>query len=427
MKILIISHNPLCTYQNMGKSMSALFSQFRRDELCQLYIYPSIPNVNMCSSYYRITDKEVLHNWLKSVSGKEIEWKEDACQLFENSKDEEIYRNRKNKSPFRMLLRDFLWKTSRWFSKVLRNWIEKENPTCIFVAPGQAKFLYDIALKISKEYHLPIIAYICDDYYFVESPKTLIGKLQYKLLKSKINKTMKATSYVIAVCEEIRNEFSEKFMIPARVIMTGSSYPIAKEICVKQNPMSITYMGNIRCNRFTSLADVGRILDEINTNRTTEYKLNIYTFEKNNEILETFDGIKSICLCGSVTGRDFDKVFHSSDLLLHVEAFDSQSIDRVKHSVSTKIADSLGSGIPLIAYGPEKVSSMLHLKRNQCALLAEDKISLKKVLIDAFDNYDMKCEIAQNALLTAKRYHDSNVSGKEFYELVQGIHENIAN
>lgn len=60
MKVLIISHNPISTYQSMGKSMRALFSAFRTEELCQLYLYPTIPDVKQCASCYRVTDKDVL-------------------------------------------------------------------------------------------------------------------------------------------------------------------------------------------------------------------------------------------------------------------------------------------------------------------------------------------------------------------------------
>lgn len=424
MKILIISHNALSTYQNMGKSMLALFSRFKSEEVCQLYIYPSIPDVNKCSSYYRITDKDVLHNWLRCVRGKEVSWSSDAHSLFEDSKDEEVYRDKKNKSPFRMLLRDFLWKTSHWLSKDLLNWIKKEAPTSIFVAPGQAKFLYDMALTISRKFHLSIVTYICDDYYFLKPSDCLWGGLQHKLLTGKIEQLMSKSCHLVAISEEIGDAFAGKFQKPAKVIMTGSSYPIATEVKVKQNPTHITYMGNIRRNRFYSLVDVGKVIDEINAERNTDYKLNIYTFENDKEILNNFKEIKSICLCGSVTGVEFDRVFHSSELLLHVEAFDANSIDLVKRSVSTKIADSLGSGIPLIAYGPGEVSSMLHLKRNQCALIAENKADLKKALIDAFDNLELKYEIAKNELLTARKYHDSQITGEEFYNLMWGINEN---
>lgn len=48
MKILLISHNPISDYTNMGKTFASLFSEFSRDELYQLYICGSLPNIDMC-------------------------------------------------------------------------------------------------------------------------------------------------------------------------------------------------------------------------------------------------------------------------------------------------------------------------------------------------------------------------------------------
>ena len=39
MKVLIISHLPVATQNNMGKTFLSLFSAFEREELCQMYIY----------------------------------------------------------------------------------------------------------------------------------------------------------------------------------------------------------------------------------------------------------------------------------------------------------------------------------------------------------------------------------------------------
>lgn len=41
MKVLLLSHNPVTTYNNMGKTFLSLFSAFRPEELCQLYLYPA--------------------------------------------------------------------------------------------------------------------------------------------------------------------------------------------------------------------------------------------------------------------------------------------------------------------------------------------------------------------------------------------------
>ena len=158
MKVLIISHNPITTFDAMGKTILTLFSDYKKEGLCQLYVYPTVPDVDKCNSYFRITDKDVLKSYFRfKVSGKEIEYKaiESANgKLFENEDDTSIYRNRKNKKPFRMLARDLMWKFSKWFNKPLKKWIERENPTHIFLAPGNQKFIYRIALKIYPCYRL---------------------------------------------------------------------------------------------------------------------------------------------------------------------------------------------------------------------------------------------------------------------------------
>lgn len=73
MKVLLLSHNPVTTYNNMGKTFLSLFSAFRPEELCQLYLYPAVPDTACCGSYYRFTDREALHSiWNRHAVGGEI-------------------------------------------------------------------------------------------------------------------------------------------------------------------------------------------------------------------------------------------------------------------------------------------------------------------------------------------------------------------
>lgn len=429
MKILILSHNPITTYDAMGKTMASLFAEFNKKELCQLYIYPTIPDIDFCDSYYRVTDKDVLNSYFKfSVNGKEIKKSEidkSTHSMFENPEDEAKYRNRKNKTALRMLLRDMMWSFSSWYNKDLKEWLKIQAPTCIFVAPGTAKFLYDMALKISKNFKIPIVTYICDEYYFVKPPKGLLKKIRVGSLQKKIAGLMKKTSHIITICESLSELYSKEFNVPTTVIMTGTNYSVAKNVRVTENPQSLTYMGNIRCNRFNSLAEIGRELKKINDEKGTDFSLNIYTAEKDETILSTFDGIDTINLCGYVGGEEFDRVFHSADILLHTEAFDENSIDLVKNSVSTKIADSLASGICMFAYGPENVASMQHLIKNKCAVVATSRESLKSMLEALFFDENARIKATQNALKAAEVFHNSQINSKKLYEIMEKVNEDI--
>lgn len=429
MKLLLISHNSIATHSNMGKTFLSMFSSLVKSDLCQFYIYPSVPDVDACNSYFRITDKDVLRFFGSfQLTGQEILPQLDQHSLFASESDQGVYRNPKNKTPLRMLARDLLWKFAPWYTKELQNWLDKEAPECIFVAPGTAKFLYDIALKVSKKRGIPIVTYVCDDYYFVQPAGSVLGKIQQYLLHRKIERLMEHTCHLVTICDEIKSLYYRRFSIPATTVMTGSNYPIADSVSVANSIRCVTYMGNIRCNRYHSLCKIGRALDRINTASGSEFQLKIYSAEADSNILAHFDGISSIKFMGYVSGEEFDQVFHSAEALLHTEAFDEASIDLVKHSVSTKIADSLGSGIPLLAYGPKGIASMEHLLRNNCAFCITEQESLEEKLLEFFQNAPLRKTLAENALKTAEKFHNQEIQSRILRERISDIiHQHTKN
>ena len=421
MKVLIISHNPISDQSNMGKTFLTLFSSFSREELCQIYIYPTVPNCDRCASYFRMTDKEMV-NWIlkRKTIGREIrkEQIQSEAGVFEEEKDEELYRNPKNKSAVRRLGRDLVWRMAKWKTAQLEQWLEQEKPKCIFVAPGVACFLYDIALYIADKWNIPIVTYICDEYYFVKQPKLGLNRMRLHILQKKIRQLMKRSACLTVISQELKTDYEAEFGIPAHVLMTGSSLPIAKTPRISVPSDAICYFGNIRCKRYLSLAEIGRELDDINKELGTSYRLKIYSAEKNEEILASFQGISSVQFCGFVKGEAFEEAFYQAPLLLHTEAFDEDSIDFVQHSVSTKIADSLASGIPLLVYAPESISSTQHALRNMCALIASEPNALRPMLLKALRSDPILWGICENALRTAREFHDTEAVSSQLYQII---------
>lgn len=409
LKVLIVSHNPIMTCDCMGKTLQTLFSSFRPEELCQFYIYPSLPDVRACGSFYRMTDKEILRSYLFRRAGRELadsEIGQSEGKLFESERDESLYRNRKNKTPLRYLLRDLMWKCAHWFNRDLRAWVEREKPTCIFLAPGSAKFIYDIALKLSRRYKLPIVTYICDDFYFVEGGRGLLERLRLRLLRRKIGQTVGRSAHLVVICRELEQAYTARFGVPATVVMTGSNYPVSATVRNTDSVDHLTYMGAVRCGRYRSLSEIGAALDAINAEKGTDYTLDIYTAEKDPELLGELSRHASVRLRGFVSGAEFDGIFHAAQLLVHTESFDAENIDEVKYSVSTKIANSLASGICLFAYGPESVASMRHLTENRCAICATARDDLRARLEEAFENRALREKVARRALAVAAQYHN---------------------
>lgn len=163
MKVLVVSHNCFSSVQSMGKTLSSLFAEFGKDELMQLYLYPSIPNVDICGSYYRITDSDILRSILKRKRcGRKVgqdEIKQDNS-LFADSKEAEKYSSVKRNSFLMRRLRDIAWKFSNWKTGDLKEWLKTENPDVVFYALGDATFSQNIARWVSKYLEIPLVTYI---------------------------------------------------------------------------------------------------------------------------------------------------------------------------------------------------------------------------------------------------------------------------
>ena len=420
MKILIISHNPMSTQFGIGKTLLSLFSEFKKEELCQLYTNSALPNQDVCESYYRITDQAVLKGVFqrKVIAGTVIAQKKTDGVISKKPS------NPKNRQPHREILRDIIWKLSPWYSSNLKSWLLKQRPTCIFVAIGSGKFLYELSLKISNEFHIPIVTYVCDDFYFMEPQPSICSNMWKKMLVKKTDQLLATSKGIVAICEELGSRYGDYFNKDYCTIMTGTNYSISQSVCVKRKISKLSYFGRLNINRFRSLAEIAQTLDLINCEKNTNIILEIYSEEPSETVKKSFEAVRSVKFCGFLNGKDFSEKFFNAHILVHVEAFDRQSIERVRFSVSTKIADSLASGIPLFAYGPEEVASIQHLVRNQCAIVSSAKETLKENLEKILFDEQIRNAVATRELQTAQLYHNPKVVSPKLYEFLEQSQKN---
>ena len=403
MKVLILSHNPLSTKHSIGKTLLSLFSEFKKEELCQLYIHGQ-PEVDGCSSYFRISDKAVLKGFFtRRVAGTEVT---PVAAEPETASPSSGKSRKNNRLPHRELLRDLMWKLSPWYNRALRKWIDQQKPTCMFVALGSGKFLYDMALRIAKDYQLPIYPYVCDDFYTMAPSKTPLGFLWSKLLRRKTDRLMAKSQAIISICDPLSKTYEQIFCKPAVTVMTGTNFAVAESPRVTQTVDTIRYFGKVSLNRYQSLCAIGKALDRINRKKGTDVRLEVDCGGMEPEEERALEEWNCVRLCGFVSGQAFQEKFFSSPVLVHIEAFDEESIDRVRNSVSTKIADSLASGSPLFAYGPAQIASMDHLIRNNCAITATDEQQLEEQLCCLLEDAQLRRAAAEQGLAVARKHHD---------------------
>jgi hypothetical protein len=430
MKVLIISYNPLTLSNNGGKRMISLFSDFSEDELMQFYVYPIYPDVKRCASYYRQTDLDLLYKLIgKGTTSHVVEPVKNIQRPDENILTRSmIYEKNKSNRALKLIMRDIIWKLIRWNTKELREWIEEGKPDCIFSDTGDSCFLYNIALKLSKEYNIPIICSFGDDYYHIPTKgKTAIQKLQSALLKRKIKQFIGYCNKIITINDQFSAFYSKTFWrvlgTDIVTIPTGSNFSFsAGDKKTGNNSLkgfpTISYLGNIGLGRAQSILDIGRALDHINEELNTEYLLNLYA-KCDHVLQEKIRQVRSIRYHGFIPGEQVKNVIAKSDILIHVESFLPENIEKVRLSLSTKIADSLASGTCLLAYGPIDVASIQYLNDKNCAYVISEQDQLKERLYNLLINLGLIQLYASRAKEAARMYHDSLKNSKLLRSLLE--------
>lgn len=420
-KILVISHNVFSKTSSMGRTLANFFIDTPKENIAQLYFHSEVPTTDVCENYFRITDFEILKKSKKNIGNvfsKEDIRKELKSERIDVGVEAKIYSFGRQRKPYMYIGRNLLWASKKWKNEKLRKWIDEFNPDVIFFASGDYVFPYRIAIDIANERNIPIVTYVCDDYYFLNaksiSPLYYLNRFWYKrTLKGLFHKHNK----LVAICNKISYDYRKEFGVEAETVMTSSQLSRFEDK-PDGSELKISYIGNMGYKRHIPLVEIGQSLKEITDNKIM---LDVYSAENRPEILSELNEQNGIRFKGSIPYNKVVEVMNDSDILVHVESMDELCRKKVRYSVSTKIADSLSCGRCLFAYGPSDVASIEYLMENDCACVVTDKNELRVALTKLIEDDLYRKLLADKAVTVSKDNHNKSVNGEKIQNIVNFI------
>ncbi len=418
-RVLIISHNVLSMSSSMGKTLANFLKGIPSENIAQLYFHTEVPTTKISTRYFRITDFDMIKK-----SKKEMGTVLGEADILEDLKNErvdvgtkaQIYQYGRKRKPYMYVGRNLLWATKKWKNEKLLKWIDDFNPDVIFFASGDYVFPYKIAMEIAKIRNIPIITYICDDYYFLRrksvSPLYYINRVWYKKTLKKLFLQHKK---VVSICDKISVDYAKELGVEANTIMTSSTLSAFVDKEEGEN-IKISFLGNMGYDRHIALREIGQALKEVSDGKAF---LDIYSTETRPEIIKDLTRENGINFCGGISYDEVIKVMKNSDILVHCESMDGLNREKVKYSVSTKIADTLSCGRCLLAYGPEDVASIEYLIDNDCACVVTKKEDLKKALKLLISDFSKRENYSKKALEIGDENHNIDKNCKKFQEILK--------
>lgn len=405
-RLLIISNRVLSTTDNNGKTLYSFIKSKPKESVSQLYFYGNLPKIARYN-YFQLSDKDIiLGKFSKSLRGRKVEVEEHQNPEENICENTDILIQSKYKIPRNnmiLLLREFIWNNS-WKSKQLDKWLDEVNPDAIFFMAGDCLYAYQICAYVVKRFHCRLSVYITDDYVLPRHHESLLAKKRREMIANLMGKCVKHSQDFYTISERMRLEYKILFGKDSKVIFNMPESIYDKKLCKiseKNETIIFTYAGSLYYGRDRILLKLAKEIKKYNNCHKDRKKGRLYIYsnakpeQKFVKELETV-GIGTVVYGGSLSKEQLKEKLNLSNVLVFVESFEKEQIEKTQLSFSTKIPEYLSVGKPILAIGPEQIGSMDYLKDVAECIINEEEIYEK--LVKLASSVEVQKEYSRRAL-----------------------------
>lgn len=429
MRILIISDEVWNDEMHSNNILTSWFQDFKADFM-NIYCSPGVPENDICDTYIQYTDKMILRGFLtRSVGNKFIlsEFKETGEMEIQTFNKVRYRRIKKIMNEPLRLIRDLIWKYTRYDKTFLSNAINEFSPDMIFSARKSTLKILRIEKEVRKISKVPFVAFTGDSEYNLQQFRLSISFwIRRFMIRSSMRHNVKFYSSYYTFSEDqsiyYRKVFGRNIFHVLRKIGYTS---VSDKLYSKQSELKFLYAGKLYSNRWKTLELLADILHNYNNEAETNFLLNIYTANDiSRRIKKRLGKYNSVRLHDKISSKELEDEYLKNDVILHVESMDIRNKFATKYSFSTKIMDCLGSNCALFVISWIKHTGFIYTKQNNIGLHASNKKEIIDVISKLLNNTYSICDIVEKQNVFVQKYHlKSDVQRRiytEFKEIIKG-------
>lgn len=419
LRILMVTLAPWDINNVTGSTASSIFSTMKDVEIYNIFCRPGKPNNDCVKAYFQITDQMLL-TALKS--GKQAGRAYMVEPSVDGGDNHDVFTsNRSRRWQIFYWAEELLWLNHRWQSKALDGFINKINPDIIWAPIYYRCFMNRLNLYLHAHYHIPLVSFISDDNYtlhqFSLSPLYWIDRF---IKRPVIKKVIEQSSDLFVISEAMKDEYDRLFGVDSKVITKGGVFDECPNACELKQPYRLTYIGGLGYNRWKSLVEIGKTIEEINGDNPTSYVLDVYSNAViNDHIKQALGQYPSMKFHGSINQDAIGSTYQNSQLLVHVEPNDLKHRLFYRLSFSTKLVDYFQQNRAILAYGGT-TGSLDYLQTHDCAFVAHTQAELKTILLEILKDPKRLHIYGKKAFTLGERKHQQQ-------QIVSLIHTTLIN
>lgn len=413
MKILLITAEEWndCVY---GNGVLTNWFTGMDAEFAQIYTSPGLPNNEICHKYFQLDEMQMAKSlFTKHKAGHEVK------NLFGKGKNDASNSNAQRKGIYGffkkltmwmrnpvIMLQDLIWATGRYDKKTLQTFVDDFHPDIVFCPQLGNPKLWRLERTVKQMTNAPFVAFTGDDEASYEqvSYSPLFWIRRWYCHRG-LRKAVKLFSHYFMHSAEQARDYTLNYGVPASTLYKCGNFEksfIAKPV---GTPIRMVYAGRLYCNRWKTLAEIGKALHEINRNGECMV-LDIYTQEiLTKEQRKALSPENSVYVRGSVNVQQLKEIYQQADIALHVESMDKKNRLATRVSFSTKIIDLMASSCAILAVCWNRHFGYQYLRENDAAFCIDNYQDIYGSLKRIYDNPELVKEYAQKAYYCGQRNH----------------------
>lgn len=427
MKILIIADEVWNDTLHGNNVLTNWFNRFDA-EFAEIYCSPGTPKNYCCEKYFQITDSMMV----KSIFGKR------AGRMFQMSLPDmqnDIVQNSAEQIPTSFYnfmksiagegiraVRDLIWLLGRYDKNAMQQFIDEFQPDVVFCTRLLTPKLVRLERVVAKMTDASFVAFTADDEAsLMQVSYSPIYWLRRLLFRKAFRKHVKMYKHYFTFSEEQAANYFLEYGIPSSTLYKSGAFD--SEPIVKSNtaPLKLVYAGRLYCNRWKTLAAIGKALKEIN-NDGIKMTLDIYTQEKvNSKQLKALSPNNYLRINNGVSPDELVQIYSEADIALHVESFDKKYRYATRVSFSTKIIDLMASSCAILAICWEEHAGYQYLKKHNAAFCVSNTSDIKDMLLSIVENSDLIDQFAAKAWNCGTRNHNPKLINKQIQDAFENI------
>ena len=413
MKILLITAEEWNDYVYGNGVLTNWFTGFDA-EFAQIYTSPGLPNNKVCSKYFQIDERQMVKSlYSNTKAGREVKMPTNERELDaakSNAQRKGIYGIFKKLSLWMhtpiVMLQDFIWMTGRYDKAALQRFIDGYKPDVVFCPQLGNPKMWRLEKLVKGMTDIPFVAFTGDDEAsYQQVSKSPLFWLRRWYCHNGLKNSVKIFSHYFMHSKEQAQDYTNEYGVPTSTLYKCGDF--SNEFVKKSvgSPIRLVYAGRLYCNRWKTLAEIGKALHEINKHGE-RMVLDIYTQEAlTNEQRKALSPENSVYMKGSVNPQQLKEVYRNADIALHVESMDKKNRLATRVSFSTKIIDLMASSCAILAVCWNRHCGYQYLRDNDAAFCVDNYSDILPMLQRIVDNPSLVQNYAQKAYECGRKNH----------------------